>query len=35
MGNLSKIRREKMLDFLNELREQYEDDSMVLTINDI
>lgn len=35
MGNLSKIRREKMLSFLNELREQYEDDSMILTINDM
>lgn len=35
MGNLSKIKREKMLDFLSKLREQYQDDCEILTINDI
>lgn len=35
MGNLSKIKRENMLKFLSELREQYEDDSDIFTINDI
>lgn len=35
MGNLSKIKREKMLDFLSKLREKYKDDSEMLIINDI
>lgn len=35
MANISKLKREKMLTFLSELREQYEDNSTILTINDI
>lgn len=35
MGNLSKIKRESMLTFLGNLRKQYEDDSVILTIKDI
>lgn len=35
MANLSKIKRERMLNFLNKLREQYEDYSDIITINDI
>lgn len=35
MGNLSKIKRKRMLEFLNKLREEHGDDDTIIAINEI